>query len=262
MSNIPTLDSAFAGLSLAGKRALVTGASRGIGAATARLLARRGAAVAINYVSSDGPAQKLLEELTAQGHTAVLAKFDVGDPAAVNAGLESAVKALGGPVEILVNNAAGTKDGLLAMQSEADWKSVFNTNLYGPYHMIKASLRGMVSLRGGRIISLVSPAVLIGNVGQTNYAATKGGLIGITRSLCREVGRYGITVNAVAPGLIDTDLVKSLPAETRKAMIAGQPVLRFGQPEEIAELIAWIASPAASFMTGQVVNLDGGLVMT
>ncbi len=262
MSIPPIADSAFSTLSLTGKRALVTGSSRGIGAATARLLARRGAAVAINYVSSDGPAQALRDELAAEGHTAVLAKFDVGDPAAVAAGLEAAVKALGGPVEILVNNAAGTKDGLLAMQSEADWKSVFATNLYGPYHMIKATLRGMVGLRAGRIISLVSPAVLIGNIGQTNYAATKGGLIGMTRSLCREVGRYSITVNAVAPGLIDTDLVKSLPLETRKAMIAGQPILRFGQPEEVAEIIAWIASPAAAFMTGQVVNLDGGLVMT
>jgi len=243
-----------------GKRALVTGASRGIGRAIAATLAHAGARVAINYANSTDAAMELAEEIRCTGGIAEVVRADVADSAAVQAMFDHLKKTWGG-IDILVNNAALTHDTYLMMMSEAAWDRVVDTNLRGPFLCSKLALRSMIAARWGRIINVVSPAGVLGKDGAANYAASKGGLLSLGKSLAREVARYGITVNAVCPGLIDTDLTAGLPAEQRERYLTQIPLQKFGKPEDIAAAVAFLASEAAGYITGTTLTVDGGLTM-
>ena len=249
-------------LSLVGRKALVTGASRGIGRAIARTLAARGAAVAINYAASEGPAAELRDEIVAAGGTAILVRFDVGDAAAVDEGFKRAVEQLGG-LDILVNNAGISIDALLMRAREEDFDAVARTNLKGTFLCCKAASRQLLRARtAGRIINLSSVVGEQGNTGQAMYAASKAGVIGLTKSLAHELAGRGITVNAVAPGFIETDMTAgSLTGKTRDALLAKIPLGRVGAVEEVAEAVAFLASPAAGYITGHVLRINGGLAI-
>ncbi|MGB8636157.1 MAG: 3-oxoacyl-ACP reductase FabG [Rhodanobacteraceae bacterium] len=242
---------------LEGEIALVTGATRGIGAAIADHLASLGATV-IGTATSDKGAATIAERLSALGgHGQVL---DVTDSDAVNA-LVADVGKLHGNVSILVNNAGITRDQLLMRMSEDDWQSIINTNLTSVYRTSKAVMRGMMKARKGRIISIASVIGLIGNAGQSNYAAAKAGMIAFSKSLAREVGSRGITVNTIAPGFIETDMTHSLPQAQQDAMKAQIALGRFGSPEDIAAAAGFLASPAAAWITGETVHVNGGMYM-
>ncbi len=245
---------------LHGRRALVTGASRGIGRATALALAAAGARVAINYARTETEATATAGTITAAGGEAVVVQADVGDPAAIAAMFEQLKRRWGG-VDILVNNAAVTHGGYLMMLSEDGWDRVLRTNLRGAFLCARQALRAMIAGRWGRIVNVVSPAAALGQQGAANYAASKGGLLSMGKSLAREVARYNITVNAVCPGLIDTQLIETVPAADRARFLAQIPLNRYGTPEEVADALVFLASDRARYITGATLTVDGGLTM-
>lgn len=247
-------------MSLEGKVALVSGASRGIGQAIAHALAANGATV-VGTATSDSGAAAIADKLSQAGYTGTGMKLDVRDPASVAAVLEQIAKQFGAPA-ILVNNAGITSDNLLMRMKDDEWDEVINTNLGSVYRLSKAVLRGMTKARWGRIINISSVVAGMGNAGQSNYAASKAGMEGFTRALAREVGSRSITVNAVAPGFIDTDMTKALNEGQRSAMLEQIPLGRLGQAEEIAAVVGFLAGESAGYITGAIIPVNGGMYMS
>jgi 3-oxoacyl-[acyl-carrier protein] reductase len=238
--------------------ALVTGGSRGIGRAIAERLAASGHRVAVNYRAGRAQAEEVVAAIGAAGGEAIAVAGDVGDGDAV-ASLFATVEEGLGPVEILVNNAGVTADDLLLRMSPDAWQRVLQTNLTSAYLCTRAALRSMIRARWGRVVSVTSVAGIVGNPGQANYAAAKAGLIGFTKSVAKEVGSRGITVNAVAPGFIDTDMTGSLGDDTRAGVTRSIALGRFGSPDEVAAAVGYLASDDAAYVTGHVLVVDGGL---
>ena len=248
------------GTMLSDRVALVTGASRGIGRAIAEQLAAAGARVAVVYLSRADAAARVVDAIQSAGGDAWAVQADVRSAQAVQA-MARQIEQKWGAVDILVNNAGITRDGLLARMTEEDWHAVIETHLTGAFHCSKAVLRKMMRRRWGRIVNITSVSGLAGNAGQTNYAAAKAGLVGFTRSLAREVGSRNITVNAVAPGFVETDMTAELAEDWKREALKLTPVGRFGVPGEVASLVVYLASDAAGYITGQVISIDGGLGM-
>ncbi|MDY6912436.1 MAG: 3-oxoacyl-[acyl-carrier-protein] reductase [Chloroflexota bacterium] len=246
-------------LELEGKVSLVTGASRGLGKAIALKLADMGSMVAVNYVSSDEAAEGVVREIQGKGGNAMLAKANVADSKAVK-DMTRGIVSEWGKIDILVNNAGITRDSLLPRMSDSAWDEVIEINLRGAYLCTKFALRSMMDQFWGRIINITSVAGLVGNVGQANYSAAKGGLIAFTKSIARETGSRNITVNAIAPGFIATDMTDDLPQESKDAILARIPLDRFGTPEDVAQLVAFLAGDKAGYITAQVISVDGGVV--
>ena len=244
---------------LANQVAVVTGAGRGIGRAIALKFAAAGADVACLSRTAEN-AQKVAAEISGLGRRAWAHALDVADMAAVNATAGQILEAAG-RVDILVNNAGVTRDTLLVRMSEEDWDAVLGTNLKGAFALTKAFTRAFLKQRSGRIINVASISGLIGNAGQCNYAASKAALIGFTKSVARELASRGITANALAPGFIETDMTAGLSVDLRAELLRRIPLGSFGQPEDVAEAALFLASPAARYLTGQVLTVDGGLVM-
>jgi len=242
------------------KIAVVTGASRGIGRGIALRLAAEGAMVVVNYNHSAAAAAEVVAEIEAAGGRAVAWQADVSQFAEAQALIKRAKKEFG-RIDILVNNAGTTRDNLILLMKETEWDTVIETNLKSVYNCSKAAVRFMVKQRGGRIINITSVVGLSGQAGQTNYAASKAGIIGFTKSLAKEIGSRHVTVNAVAPGFVLTALTEVLPEEMRADIVAATPLGRMGSAADIAGAVAFLASDDASFITGQVISVDGGLVM-
>lgn len=247
-------------MNLTGKVALVTGASRGIGQAAAIDLAKAGADVVVNFIGNEAVAQETVEKIEALGRKAIKIKADVGNAEDVQAMVDEAVATFG-HIDILVNNAGITRDGLLIRMKDSDWDDVLNINLKGVYLVTKAVAKLMVKQRVGRIINMTSVSGVTGNVGQANYAAAKAGVIGFTKTCAKELAARGITVNAIAPGFIETAMTDVLPEKIKEGIAGTIPFGRMGQPEEIANVVTFLASDFASYITGQVLNVDGGMVM-
>lgn len=245
---------------LDGKVALVTGASRGIGRAIALKLASEGAKVAINYAGNTAKAEAVKAEIEAAGGEAMLVQADVSDAAQVDAMVKTVAEAFG-TIDILVNNAGITRDGLLMRMKEEDFDAVLNTNLKGVFHCTKAVSRLMMKKRYGRIVNMASVVGLMGNAGQTNYAAAKAGVMGFSKSAARELASRGITVNTVAPGCINTDMTAVLPDKVKEGMLQSIPLQRIGESEDVANAVLFLASDLAAYITGQNVDVDGGMVM-
>lgn len=247
-------------MDFSGKVALVTGSSSGIGAATALELAAGGAAVALNYRSNAQGAEAIAAQIREEGGTCAIFQADVSNLEQATELVKQTENTLG-RIQILVNNAGVTRDTLLLSMKESDWDTVIETNLKSVYNVTKATLRGMLRQRWGRVVNITSVVGLAGQAGQSNYAASKAGIIGFTKSLAREVGSRNITVNAVAPGFIPTALTNVLSDEQREATISQTPIGRLGTAEEVAWAVAFLAAERSGFITGQVLTVDGGLVM-
>ena len=247
-------------MNLTNKVAIITGASRGIGRAIAIDLAARGASVIVNYNSSEAAANEVVSVITAAGGKATAFKADVSKIDQAQALIKAATDTYG-KLDILVNNAGTTRDNLLMMMPEADWDHIMNTDLKSVFNCCKAATKVMMRARYGRIINITSVVGLSGQGGQTNYAAAKAGVIGLTKSLAKELGGRNITVNCVAPGYIPTDLTNVLSDELKQGMMKLTPLGRFGKPEEVAYASAFLASDEAAFITGIILSVDGGLVM-
>ena len=243
---------------LAGRVALVTGAARGIGAATALALAEVGADIAIADVTAPEAAAEVVAAAEAQGVRVVTLQANIADPAAAAGVVNQAVERLG-RLDIVVNNAGITRDNLAVRMSVEEWDLVISVDLSAAFHVSKAALRPMLRQRWGRIINVSSVAGVMGNAGQANYSAAKAGLIGLTKTLCREVGSRGITVNAVAPGFISTSMTAALPEQVLSAAIAAVPLGRAGTPQDVAAAIRFLALPEAGYITGHVLHVDGGM---
>ncbi len=247
-------------MTLQGKTALVTGGSRGIGEAVCLRLARLGANVGVNYISNSEAAARVLERIRAEGGTGFTAPFDVSDPAAVQSAVKDIIADHDG-IDILVNNAGITRDGLMARMKDDAWDQVIATNLKGAFVCSKAAMRPMMKKRWGRIINMTSVIGFLGNAGQVNYAAAKAGLVGLTKSMARELAGRGVTVNCVAPGYIITDMTSDLPGDIQEAVKAQIPLGTLGTPEDVAGAVAFLASADAGYMTGQTLHVNGGMYM-
>ena len=245
---------------LDGRYALVTGASRGIGRAIALRLAAEGAAIALNFAGNVAAAEAVRKEIESAGGKAILVPADVADETAATEMVEKTAEAFGA-IDILVNNAGITRDGLLLRMKEEDWDAVLNTNLKGVFHCSKAAAKFMMKKRYGRIVNLASVVGLVGNSCQANYAAAKAGVIGFTKALAKELAGRGITANAIAPGFIRSDMTDVLPDKVKETMLAGIPLGRAGEPEDVAKAALFLASDQAAYITGQVLTVDGGMVM-
>lgn len=244
----------------AGRIALVTGASRGIGRAIAIELASRGYRVVLNYQSAEAAAEETLAVIRAAGGSAMAVRADVSDSTGVTELFETVMKEFG-PVEVLVNNAGITRDNLLMRMKDEEWMAVLKTNLDSVYYCTKAALRSMIKGRFGRIVAISSVSSLVGNAGQTNYAAAKAGILGFIKSVAREVASRGVTANIVAPGYVSTDMTSVLPEEIRKGILSRIPVGRYGDPKDIAKAVAFLVSDDTSYITGQILAVDGGMTM-
>lgn len=245
-------------MSLNGKTALVTGASRGIGRAIALRLAEDGANVAVIYAGSADKAEAVVNEITALGVNAKAYRCNVADSAAVNETVKAVTNDLG-KIDILVNNAGITRDGLMLRMKDEDFDAVLDTNLKGAFNMIRACYSGFIRKKSGRIINISSVSGIMGNAGQANYSASKAGVIGLTKSVARELASRGITCNAVAPGFIQTDMTENLG--DNNPLLNSIPLGRMGKPEDIAATVAFLASDSAAYITGEVLKVDGGLAI-
>ncbi|MCM3610801.1 3-oxoacyl-[acyl-carrier-protein] reductase [Planococcus sp. MERTA32b] len=245
---------------LTGKTAIITGASRGIGAEIAKRFAQAGANVVVNYSGSQQKAEAVAEAIEENGGKAIAVKANVADADAVKAMVDVTISQFG-TVDILVNNAGITRDNLMMRMKDDEWDDVINTNLKGVFVCTKAVTRQMMKQRSGRIVNIASIVGVMGNAGQANYVASKAGVIGLTKTTARELASRGITANAVAPGFITTDMTDGLNEEIQQSMMSQIPLGRFGKPEEVAKAALFLASDEASYMTGQTLHLDGGMVM-
>lgn len=245
---------------LENKIALVTGASRGIGKAVAKELAKKGAFVIVNYNGSKDAAECVVEEIKEDGGDAVLFQCDVSDYTACEQMIAEVLKTYK-RIDILVNNAGITRDNLLMKMSEDEFEAVLDTNLKGTFHTMRFISRVMLKQRSGRIINMASVVGITGNAGQTNYAASKAGVIGMTKSVAKELASRGVTVNAIAPGFIETDMTEVLSDRVKETVSTQIPMGKMGRPEDAAKLAAFLASDDAGYITGQVINVDGGMVM-
>ncbi|HHU86960.1 MAG TPA: 3-oxoacyl-[acyl-carrier-protein] reductase [Peptococcaceae bacterium] len=243
---------------LSDRVAIITGGSRGIGRAIALTLAQKGAAVVVNYAASAGAAADVVDSIRSRGGRAIACKADVSDSGEA-AGLVKEAQTQFGRVDILVNNAGVIRDNLILRLKDEDWETVLGINLKGAFNCARAAARGMLKNQYGRIVNISSVSGIIGNTGQVNYCASKAGLLGLTKALAKELGSRNITVNAVAPGFITTEMTAGLPEDIKEKMLAQIPLRRFGGPEEIAELVAFLASDAAAYITGQTITVDGGM---